>query len=200
MTKTMSIRMDEENFDFLNKLSQEETGDVSKAVRELINKGRLMLAVERYKKNQASLGRAAELAGLTLGDMINTLAEFGVKSNLEAGVPRLAISACAGGRVEPGANVQGAGRRRLVGRIWIVGRVDRLLSGEGAGGVQGRKGCRGSAPPTWTRLRLRPQLVSSRAAQGMGSGRAAKSRSMTSTRCRIVSVGSWGRRQRPIRR
>ncbi len=85
MTKTMSIRMDEENFDFLNKLSQEETGDVSKAVRELINKGRLMLAVERYKKNQASLGRAAELAGLTLGDMINTLAEFGVKSNLEEG-------------------------------------------------------------------------------------------------------------------
>jgi len=81
----MSIRMDEENFDFLNKLSQEETGDVSKAVRELINKGRLMLAVERYKKNQASLGRAAELAGLTLGDMINTLAEFGVKSNLEEG-------------------------------------------------------------------------------------------------------------------
>src|SRR5437899_7942037 len=110
----------------------------------------------------------------------------------DTGVPRLAISACAGGRVEPGANVQGAGRRRLVGRIWIVGRVDRLLSGEGAGGVQGRKGCRGSAPPTWTRLRLRPQLVSSRAAQGMGSGRAAKSRSMTSTRCRIVSVGSWG--------
>ncbi len=85
MTKTMSIRMDEENFDFLNKLSQEETGDVSKAVRELINKGRLMLAVERYKKNQVSLGRAAELAGLTLGDMINTLAEYGVKSNLEEG-------------------------------------------------------------------------------------------------------------------
>jgi predicted HTH domain antitoxin len=83
MTKTMSIRMDQDNFDFLNKLSKEGTGDVSKAARELINKGRLMLAVERYKKNQVSLGRAAELAGLTLGDMINTLAEYGVKSNLE---------------------------------------------------------------------------------------------------------------------
>jgi predicted HTH domain antitoxin len=83
MTKTMSIRMDQDNFDFLNKLSKEESGDVSKAVRELVNKGRLMLAVERYKKNQVSLGRAAELAGLTLGDMINTLAEYGVKSNLE---------------------------------------------------------------------------------------------------------------------
>ena len=83
MTRTMSIRMDEDNFDFLKKLSREETGDVSKAARELINKGRLMLAVERYKKNQVSLGRAAELAGLNLADMINTLAEYGVKSNLE---------------------------------------------------------------------------------------------------------------------
>jgi predicted HTH domain antitoxin len=83
MTKTMSIRMDQDNFEFLNKLSKEESGDVSKAVRELVNKGRLMLAVERYKKNQVSLGKAAELAGLTLGDMINILAEYGVKSNLE---------------------------------------------------------------------------------------------------------------------
>jgi predicted HTH domain antitoxin len=83
MTKTMSIRMDKDNFDFLNKLSKEESGDVSKAVRDLVNKGRLMLAVERYKKGQASLGRAAELAGLTLSEMMNTLAEYGVKSNLE---------------------------------------------------------------------------------------------------------------------
>ena len=83
MTRTMSIRMDEENYDFLNRLSKEERGDVSKAVRELVNKGRLMLAVERYKEGKASLGLAAELAGLTLGEMINMLAEYGVESNLE---------------------------------------------------------------------------------------------------------------------
>ena len=83
MTRTMSIRMDEENYDFLKKLSNEEHGDVSKAVRELVNKGRLMLAVERYKEGKASLGLAAELADLTLGEMINTLAEYGVQSNLE---------------------------------------------------------------------------------------------------------------------
>ena len=83
MTKTMSIRMDPDNFEFLNKLSKEESGDVSKAARELINRGRVMLAVERYKRNQVSLGKASELAGLTLGEMINTLAEYGVKSNLE---------------------------------------------------------------------------------------------------------------------
>ena len=58
MNKTMSIRMDEENYDFLNKLSKEGRGDMSKAVRELVNKGRIMLAVERYKKGKASLGLA----------------------------------------------------------------------------------------------------------------------------------------------
>jgi len=56
MTKTMSIRMDEDNFEFLNRLSKEEKGDVSKAVRELVCKGRVMLAVERYKKAEVSLG------------------------------------------------------------------------------------------------------------------------------------------------
>ncbi len=83
MTKTMSIRMDEDNFEFLNRLSKEGKGDVSKAVRELVYKGRVMLAVERYKKEEVSLGKAAELAGLSLGQMITTLAEFGVRGNLE---------------------------------------------------------------------------------------------------------------------
>ncbi len=83
MTRTMSIRMDEENYDFLNKLSREERGDMSKAVRQLIDKGRIMLAVERYKEGNASLGLAAEIADLTLVEMINTLGEYGVQSNLE---------------------------------------------------------------------------------------------------------------------
>jgi len=83
MTKTMSVRIDEDNFEFLNRLSKEQKGDVSKAVRELVYKGRVMLAVERYKQNELSLGKAAELAGLSVGQMITTLAEFGVKSNLE---------------------------------------------------------------------------------------------------------------------
>jgi len=83
MAKTMSIRIDEDDFEFLNRLSKEEKGDVSKAVRELVYKGRVMLAVERYKKEEISLGKAAELAGMPIGQMITTLAEFGVQSNLE---------------------------------------------------------------------------------------------------------------------
>ena len=83
MTRTMSIRMDEENYEFISDLSKEEKDDLSKTVRELVYKGRVMLGVERYKKGEASLGRAADLAGIRVGRMIDVLAEYGIKANLE---------------------------------------------------------------------------------------------------------------------
>lgn len=84
MAKTVSIRMDEENYAFLHKLAKDEKKDFSKAVREVVYRGRVMLAIEKYKKGRASLGKAAELAGLSVGQMITMLAEYGVPSNLES--------------------------------------------------------------------------------------------------------------------
>jgi len=83
MTKTMSIRMDRDNYEFLAEISKEERSDLSKAVRDLVTRGRVLLAVERYRKGEASLGKAAELAGLPIGQMMTILAEFGVESRIE---------------------------------------------------------------------------------------------------------------------
>ncbi len=83
MTKTMSIRMDRENYEFLAEISKEERSDLSKAVRDLVTRGRVLLAVERYKRGEASLGKAAELAGLPVGQMMTILTEFGVESRIE---------------------------------------------------------------------------------------------------------------------
>lgn len=83
MAKTMSVRMDENNYEFLRVLSKEEKADLSQAVRELVGKGRILLAVERYRSRQASLGKAAELAGVPVGRMMEILAEYAVESNLE---------------------------------------------------------------------------------------------------------------------
>jgi len=83
MTKTMSLRMDRDNYDFLNRITKEERSDLSKAVREMVTRGRILFAVERYKKGEASLGKAAELAGLPLGHMMTILTEFGVETRLE---------------------------------------------------------------------------------------------------------------------
>jgi predicted HTH domain antitoxin len=83
MSKTMSVRMDRDNYEFLHEITKEERSDLSKAVRDLITRGRILLAVERYKKGEASLGRAAELAGVPLGQMMTILTEYGVETRLE---------------------------------------------------------------------------------------------------------------------
>src|SRR6516164_2985174 len=83
MSKTMSVRMDRDNYEFLHEITKEERSDLSKAVRDLITRGRILLAVERYKKGEASLGRAAELAGVPLGQRMTILTEYGVESRLE---------------------------------------------------------------------------------------------------------------------
>ena len=83
MSKTMSVRMDRENYDFLHEITKKEGSDLSKAVRDMVTRGRILLAVERYKKGEASLGRAAELAGVPVGQMMTILVEFGVESRLE---------------------------------------------------------------------------------------------------------------------
>jgi predicted HTH domain antitoxin len=83
MTKTMSIRMDRENLEFLTELTKEQRTDLSKTVRDMVTRGRILLAVERYKKGEASLGRAAELAGVPVGQMMTILTEYGVDSRIQ---------------------------------------------------------------------------------------------------------------------
>lgn len=45
----------------------------------MVTRGRILLAVERYKKGEASLGRTA----VPVGQMMTILMEFGVESRLE---------------------------------------------------------------------------------------------------------------------
>ena len=82
MSKTMSVRMDRDNYDFLREITKEEGSDLSKAVRDMVTRGRILLAVERYRKGEASLGRAAELAGVPVGQMMTILTQFGVESRV----------------------------------------------------------------------------------------------------------------------
>jgi predicted HTH domain antitoxin len=83
LTKTLSVRMDRDNYEFLSEMSKADRSDLSKAVRELVTRGRVLLAIERYRKGEASLGRAAELAGIPVGQMMTILAEFGIESRIE---------------------------------------------------------------------------------------------------------------------
>jgi len=56
---------------------------MSKKVRELVDLGRVMLAIEKYRKSEASLEKAARIAGVSISKMIDVLRDHGVEANLE---------------------------------------------------------------------------------------------------------------------
>ena len=53
-------------------------------LRELIVNGRLMLAIKLYKEKKISIGKASELAGISISEMIDTLSKFGLSSNISS--------------------------------------------------------------------------------------------------------------------
>ncbi|OGP65144.1 MAG: hypothetical protein A2169_12655 [Deltaproteobacteria bacterium RBG_13_47_9] len=82
-TKTLSIRVNDKDYRFLSALAEEEREDVSKKVRELVDLGRVMLAIEKYKKSEASIEKAARIAGVSISKILDIFKEHGVKANLE---------------------------------------------------------------------------------------------------------------------
>jgi len=82
-TKSLSIRMNEDDYRFLSTLASEGREDVSKTVRELVDLGRVMLAIEKYRKSEASIEKAARIAGISISKMMDIFKENGVETNIE---------------------------------------------------------------------------------------------------------------------
>ena len=81
--KTLSMRISDDDYRFLSTLAKEGRGDVSKTVRELVEKGRVMLAVDEYRESKASLEKAAKIAGVSIPEMMEILKKHGVEANVE---------------------------------------------------------------------------------------------------------------------
>ena len=82
-TKTLSIRVDESDYRFLAALAEEEKEDVSKTVRELVELGRLHLAMDKYRSSEASLEKSASIAGVSVSRMMDLFRDFGIEANLD---------------------------------------------------------------------------------------------------------------------
>ena len=83
MRTTLSIRMDNEDYEFLKKMANENKEEISKAVRDLVGRGRLMYSIDLYKGGKASIGRASEIAGVSVSEMMDILSGFGITSRIE---------------------------------------------------------------------------------------------------------------------
>jgi predicted HTH domain antitoxin len=64
-------------------MTKKERTDLSKAIGDLVTRGRILLAIEKCRDGEVSLGKAAELGGMPTGQMMKTLTDFAVKSRIE---------------------------------------------------------------------------------------------------------------------
>lgn len=80
--KTVSLRLGADDYDFLNDLAETEKEDLSTAIRDLIARGRVFLALEWYRQGKASLSRAAQVAGVPISEMLDLLVKHGIPSDL----------------------------------------------------------------------------------------------------------------------
>jgi predicted HTH domain antitoxin len=76
--------LEADDYKFLRSLAEADKEDLSTAVRDLVARGRVLLALERYRDGKASLSKAAEVAGLSVSEMMDVLARHGIESDLRA--------------------------------------------------------------------------------------------------------------------
>jgi predicted HTH domain antitoxin len=82
MEKIMSVRLEKEDLTFLATYSAEQHETRGHVLRELIENGRILTALQHYKRRHVSLGKASQIAGVSISEFIDLLSEFGVPSNL----------------------------------------------------------------------------------------------------------------------
>ena len=86
MTKQMNLRLDEELIKEFEELAEQENLDRSALVRKILIEGlqqeRLNFALQKYLRKEISIERAAEIAKVSLHDLILKMSQLGISSNL----------------------------------------------------------------------------------------------------------------------
>lgn len=87
MTEFISFRTKKELRELAEHLASLESRKLSDEFREIFRTGiaekRKQVAIEKYRNGEVSLGKAAEIAGLSLWEMLELLREYRVELNLE---------------------------------------------------------------------------------------------------------------------
>jgi hypothetical protein len=79
----MSVRLDTEALRRLGELAKRERKEISTVARELIDEGWVFLTLREYRQGKLSLGTMAKRLKIPLADVIDLLAELGVRSPIE---------------------------------------------------------------------------------------------------------------------
>lgn len=83
MNDVVTVRLPKEDINAIEKIALGTAKDKSTTLRELVEQGRIYFAITEYKEGKISLGKAADIAGVSIAEMMDLLAKLGIKSNIE---------------------------------------------------------------------------------------------------------------------
>ena len=84
MNNVLTVRLPREDLEVVKDIALKFKKDKSTTIRELLELGKIHFALIQYKEGKISLGRAAEIAGLTISEIIDLLSELGIKCRMDA--------------------------------------------------------------------------------------------------------------------
>ncbi|PIU29264.1 MAG: hypothetical protein COT09_01775 [Candidatus Hydromicrobium americanum] len=76
----MSLRLNKEEIERISKLSARKKEAKSEVIRELIREGWVFYWLKLYHAGKVSIGKMAEELGLSVNEVLDLLAEFGIES------------------------------------------------------------------------------------------------------------------------
>ncbi len=82
MSEVLSVRLDHSRKEAITYVSKYSKIGKSEAAKELIDKGREEFASELYKSRKISLEKASKIAGLSISEMMDLLAEKKIQANI----------------------------------------------------------------------------------------------------------------------
>ena len=83
LESVMTVRLPQEDLRIIGEISKKQKKDKSTTVRELVELGKIYFAITQYQENKISIGRASEIAGLPISEMMDLLSKVGIKNKLE---------------------------------------------------------------------------------------------------------------------
>jgi predicted HTH domain antitoxin len=78
----MSLRLGKEEVDRISRLSKQKKEAKSEIVRELLHDGWIFHWLRLYSEKKVSIGKMAEELDLSINEVLDLLAEFGIESSI----------------------------------------------------------------------------------------------------------------------
>jgi len=83
MGTMINVSVDESERMFLEEMAKSKHIKKSEIVKDLLDRGRILFAVNEYEQGKASLEKASKIAGVSISEFMDILSKLNVKSRVD---------------------------------------------------------------------------------------------------------------------